>query len=317
MFQCHINCPHCGFSQDVHQDPAILHGKTVTCPKCRKTFPFVQSDLDSPSPSTPPARQQQLPRTSNSSPIKPRASKDSSPRKFCTSCGNQINVKAEICPKCFVRVTPPRNAINKAALLLITFFLGGIGGHKFYVKKYLQGVLYLLFCWTYIPSLFALIEFFIYAFKSEEKLQEKFPETSSGALLFLLIIPVVIVIVGILAAIAIPQFTAYQQKANDTIARSALTTCQTQIEIYFVDHGTYPLDTSQLQCQTPDDVSLFYLVYGSEGYQLISLSDSGSKAFLSNQNQTEVDEFEKSIIEEELAARVGEEVLTPGFHFVE
>ncbi|NIQ96043.1 MAG: NINE protein [Desulfuromonadales bacterium] len=63
---------------------------------------------------------------------------------------------------------------NKVALLVITFFLGGLGGHKFYLRKYLQGVLYLLFCWTAIPSLIALVEFIIYCFKSEEQLQQQY-----------------------------------------------------------------------------------------------------------------------------------------------
>lgn len=33
----------------------------------------------------------------------------------------------------------------------LAFFLGGIGAHLFYYKKYVRGVLYLLFSWTYIP----------------------------------------------------------------------------------------------------------------------------------------------------------------------
>lgn len=36
--------------------------------------------------------------------------------------------------------------------------LGGIGAHKFYAGKPGQGFLYLIFCWTYIPSLVGFIE---------------------------------------------------------------------------------------------------------------------------------------------------------------
>ena len=35
---------------------------------------------------------------------------------------------------------------------------GGLGAHKFYSGKTLMGVLYLVFCWTYIPALIALVE---------------------------------------------------------------------------------------------------------------------------------------------------------------
>ena len=66
--------------------------------------------------------------------------------------------------------TPP----NKVALLLITFFLGGFGAHKFYLRRYLQGVIYLLFFWTGIPALVALVEFIIYALKSEADLQQQY-----------------------------------------------------------------------------------------------------------------------------------------------
>ena len=57
--------------------------------------------------------------------------------KRCGSCGATIKIEAEICPKCGVRQKKP---VSKVALLLITFFLGGIGAHKFYLGKHWQGV---------------------------------------------------------------------------------------------------------------------------------------------------------------------------------
>ncbi|GBU10532.1 hypothetical protein AwErysi_01480 [Erysipelotrichaceae bacterium] len=46
--------------------------------------------------------------------------------------------------------------VNKWVYLLITFFLGVFGGHKFYAGKTFVGVLYLLFCWTGVPGFFAI-----------------------------------------------------------------------------------------------------------------------------------------------------------------
>ncbi|QOY35308.1 TerB N-terminal domain-containing protein [Anaerobacillus isosaccharinicus] len=40
---------------------------------------------------------------------------------------------------------------SKTVGYLLAFFLGGIGGHLFYYKKYIRGLIYLIFCWTYIP----------------------------------------------------------------------------------------------------------------------------------------------------------------------
>ena len=50
-------------------------------------------------------------------------------------------------------------AVNKVLYCVLALFLGGIGVHKFYAGKTGAGILYLLFCWTYIPLVLSLIEF--------------------------------------------------------------------------------------------------------------------------------------------------------------
>lgn len=49
-------------------------------------------------------------------------------------------------------------AVNKVIYCLLTFFFGGIGIHKFYAGKTSSGILYLFFCWTFIPGFIAFIE---------------------------------------------------------------------------------------------------------------------------------------------------------------
>ena len=53
---------------------------------------------------------------------------------------------------------------------------------------------------------------------------------------------IVVAIIGILAAIAIPQFAAYRQKAFDSAAQSDLKTMRTELEGFYTDNYRYPSD---------------------------------------------------------------------------
>jgi TM2 domain-containing membrane protein YozV len=50
--------------------------------------------------------------------------------------------------------------LNRTTGFLLTGFLGGFGSHHFYMGNVSLGVTYLLFCWTFIPGIVALIELF-------------------------------------------------------------------------------------------------------------------------------------------------------------
>lgn len=49
--------------------------------------------------------------------------------------------------------------VNKIVYLVLTLLLGSFGINKFYAGKIKQGILRLLFCWTFIPSILAVAEF--------------------------------------------------------------------------------------------------------------------------------------------------------------
>ncbi len=52
---------------------------------------------------------------------------------------------------------------SPSTAVLLALFLGGLGAHKFYLGQTGLGIFYLLFCWTYIPSIIALFEAFTLA----------------------------------------------------------------------------------------------------------------------------------------------------------
>ena len=63
---------------------------------------------------------------------------------------------------------------SRVAAILLAFFLGGFGVHKFYLGRVGQGILYLLFFWTFIPTILAIIEMIIYICKNDEDFARKY-----------------------------------------------------------------------------------------------------------------------------------------------
>lgn len=62
---------------------------------------------------------------------------------------------------------------SRIAAGVFALVLGGLGIHKFYMGQIGMGILYLLFCWTGIPELVALIEGILYLTESDEKFNSR------------------------------------------------------------------------------------------------------------------------------------------------
>ena len=65
---------------------------------------------------------------------------------------------------------PVKSKVTAGVLALL---LGGFGVHKFYLGKIGMGILYLVFCWTYIPALVSFVEGIIYLCLSDENFSRK------------------------------------------------------------------------------------------------------------------------------------------------
>ena len=59
--------------------------------------------------------------------------------------------------------------VKKGTYIALCFFLGGIGIHKFYAGKWIQGLLYVAFCWTGIPVIIALFDLLGAMFKTPDQ----------------------------------------------------------------------------------------------------------------------------------------------------
>tara|TARA_R100000935_G_scaffold58869_1_gene98819 strand:+ start:1142 stop:1462 length:321 start_codon:yes stop_codon:yes gene_type:complete len=63
---------------------------------------------------------------------------------------------------------------NKTTAAILAFFLGGFGGHRFYLGQGGLGVLYLIFCWTLIPMVISFIDFIIFLTMDENAFNNKY-----------------------------------------------------------------------------------------------------------------------------------------------
>jgi len=63
---------------------------------------------------------------------------------------------------------------NKITAAILAFFLGGFGVHKFYLGRTGAGILYLVFCWTFIPAFFALLDFIILLTATEDEFNKQY-----------------------------------------------------------------------------------------------------------------------------------------------
>jgi type IV pilus assembly protein PilA len=92
---------------------------------------------------------------------------------------------------------------------------------------------------------------------------------------------IVIAIIGILAAIAIPQFAAYRTRGFNADAQSAVRNAATALEAFFVDNQTYNCTDAQIQTSgyTPKAAITLTHVGDTATYQLTGVHSSGNRTY--------------------------------------
>jgi type IV pilus assembly protein PilA len=109
---------------------------------------------------------------------------------------------------------------------------------------------------------------------------------------------VVILIIGILAAIAIPSFLNQKSKANDASAKSQVRTGETAMETYSTDHngeytsnGSTGVTTAEVQAVEPtlsETTSATFTVVSAKSneYEIKSVSKATSDEFIIKRTST-------------------------------
>lgn len=73
---------------------------------------------------------------------------------------------------------------DKTTAALLGIFLGGLGVHRFYLGQHFMGIIYLLFCWTFIPSFIGTVDgivFLAYSKKTFDHYYNKKRKTEPAA----------------------------------------------------------------------------------------------------------------------------------------
>ncbi len=94
---------------------------------------------------------------------------------------------------------------------------------------------------------------------------------------------IVIAIIGILAAIAIPQFSAYRKRAYNSAAQSDLKNFITAQEAYYVDESTYCSSETQLVTSygaiTSDKVTVAINTATANTYDMTARHSTGAVTY--------------------------------------
>lgn len=103
------------------------------------------------------------------------------------------------------------------------------------------------------------------------------------------VVVVLLIIGGIIAAIAIPQFSDYRMRGYNQAAESDLRNTSTCLEAFLSEHNAYPNSLEEGNCRVlSDDVTLTYNIEQDGGFTLMSQHKSGDKIYAKSSREPEI-----------------------------
>lgn len=171
----------------------------------------------------------------------------------CGACRNALHETAPICPHCGASQRR-RGYKSKVAAGLLAILIGGFGVHRFYLGQW-WGIFYLLLFWTMVPGLISIVEGIVFLVTSQEAWDARHNEgkpnvggEGSAGVVIALVIGVfgIVMITGILAAVAIPAYQDYTTRVRVTTSMAAAGEVLEAVEQYIIDQRAYPASNADV-----------------------------------------------------------------------
>ncbi len=179
------------------------------------------------------------------------AADDLLPSVHCRQCGAKIGQTEAVCPKCGAKqpIGKPRSKVTAGLLAIL---LGWLGAHRFYLGQW-WGVIYFIFGVLAWPI--AVFEGIVFLATPEEKWDAKYGNTKplGGAVLIVIGVILFIAVIGILAAIAIPQYAEYTARAKIAQAMPTVDDTRQQLQQFILSENRLP--SSNRQAGLPEQIS--------------------------------------------------------------
>lgn len=166
-----------------------------------------------------------------------------------------------------------------------------------YRKQYWWAVLAFVISFIPFVGLLSMIVFgltgnYIYYSYSKKKLKEigALPSEMSRAVeiaraggvnnIAIVLVPLIgIAVIGVLAAIAIPQFAEYKMKSFNAVAIAELKKAKTSVDTYYAEHKAYPESLEQANYTKPQDMDVHFDERSVDKYTIVATHAKGNKEF--------------------------------------
>lgn len=166
---------------------------------------------------------------------------------YCQNCGTVVNRSHKKCHQCGAVNLSVNGGRSKVAAGFLALFFGGLGVHRFYLSQW-WGAFYIPFGLLGLTLPVTLIEAIYFWTCPKASWQQKYGHLPKSSVLLIVAIALLptIAVIGIIAAVALPAYQDYSQRAKVTQGLVEIVARTRLVSDYALEHNTIPENNKQL-----------------------------------------------------------------------